>query len=976
MKLVHLYNTTEYSFLNSLIRIEELVTESKKHNLKAVALTDHNNLFALGEFLKLCQKNEIKPIIGVDLDYEKENKKYRIILLAKNYLGYQLINKLILLKSQDQNLTLNDFAFSNDIFILDHPTLGYFIKEGEELLFSNKNYFIPSLDLEHSNGIYLRENKLIKKEDNSALRILQQIGNLEVSSNDYPDYFGELEIPQIIIERMHKIIDECNVIFPEKKLDLAHFNNFNELEANNHLINLINNALEKKQDELKEYKNWEERLKYEFEIIKNFKFTNYFLIIQDLIHWAEMNKIAVGPGRGSAAGSLVSYLLGITKINPLKYGLLFERFLNPGRLSWPDIDIDIQDDRRNEVFAYLKEKYGFENTALISTFQTIGAKMAIRDVARVLGTNYINNVEVNKISKTLELNASLKDSIINNLHFKIAIENYPELLNFALKIEGLPRQQGYHPAGLIISQTPINKLVPSMMSNDNIFQQVQLSMNYIEDYGLLKIDLLGLKTLTEISQIEQHIEPNLHFDNLIKQNSHLINDKDTFSMLNSGFTEGIFQLESNGMKSTVKKVKIDAFDDLYAIISLFRPGPKKYIDNYAESKNKNVKVLTIDPRYDEIVKNTFGIIVYQEQIMQIAQKVANMSFIEADFLRRAIGKKHEDEVASYQKIFVEGAEKNNVNVNIANQIYENIKLFGLYGFNKSHAVSYAYLTMKMAYYKKHYPLYFYNALISSSQGAQETIKKYVDEAKEMGFIVYSPNILYSSNNCQIINSNLYLPFNLIKGFGNEGINKILKDKEENGEYSNNIVEIFLRLRFAGLKDAALDTLTRANVFRDFGHIKYIQHCDKYVKDIYNLFSTAKSYSEVKEKIVKMNYLELNIYFDQEQDLEYEMNCENELLGSIYNVHLTSKYEKDFPKRLNNLTPGDEEWFVVEYLDMRKIKNKDFYYLKCKDSSREIIFYFSPNFYNYFEGIKKHKIVLIKINYKYSTPKIIDWKEVK
>ncbi|WP_029512899.1 DNA polymerase III subunit alpha [Mycoplasmopsis iners] len=972
MKIVQLYNTSEYSFLDSLIKLEELVKQSKENGLKAVALTDHNNMFGLGPFLELCNKYEIKPILGVDLDVEK----YRFILLAKNYEGFQFINSLILQKSQGKTIRIENLRNDN-IFLLDHPIYGLYATEKNNSLVNAGNYFINSKNVNLPNAIFIRENKLFSQNDNEALQTLQKIGG----SNEfrfYEDYFAELDLDEIIIDRMNFIVEQCNVTFPPKKLNLAQFNN-NSDEDNFELFKtLLQNGLNKKSAEIAPFKNWEDRLNYEIEIIQKFKFVNYFLIIQDLVNWAKAQDIAIGPGRGSAAGSLVSYLLGITEINPLKYDLLFERFLNPGRSSWPDIDIDIQDDRRYEVFEYLKNKYGFERTALISTFQTIGAKMAIRDVARVIEQN-ISSVEINKISKLLDPNLTLEQSYLSNRLFRSEVDKYPGLYELAKKIEGLPRQQSFHPAGFIIANNPINSIVPTCLSNDNLYQQVQLSMNYTEDFGLLKIDLLGLKTLTEIKQIESYLPKDQLFDNILAQYPQAINDPKTFNMLNNGFTEGIFQLESPGMKKTINKVVIQTFDDLYAIISLFRPGPVKYIDDYVKGKNDPKSIPIIHPIYDRIVRPTFGIIVYQEQIMLIAQEVANFSSIEADFLRRAISKKHDDEIAMYEGKFIEGAIKNGLTPIMSKEIYKIIQRFGLYGFNKSHAVSYAYSTMKMAFYKTYYPMYYYAALISNSQGSQDTIHKYALEAEQMGFAIHSPNILHSTNKCEIIDNQFYLPLNMIKGFGNEGVNKILIDKQTNGEYPLNLTEILIRLRFAGIKDAMMETLIKANVFRQFGPIKYIMQCDKRVKDIYNSFANYDSFAQAKEKIAQLGFFTMvlaNPKSKEFEDLEYETACEIQTLGQVYNVYLTKKFEAQYPNRLINLVPGTPKaWYVCEVIKTRLNKEKHYFLLEVKDSTKSIAFWLNDNNAEYYEDFKVGKVFLIEAEHskRFKNPKLLNWK---
>ncbi|WP_029608551.1 DNA polymerase III subunit alpha [Mycoplasma simbae] len=967
-KFVNLYNTTEYSFLNSLIRISDLVKKSKEQGLNAVCLTDHNNLFGLGLFLSECKKHSIKPIIGVDLDV----KPYRFILLAKNYKGFQLINKLILQKSKNIDIEIEQIIDEN-IFVLDHPTKGYYALSGHNNIINNGNYFVNSVDTSLPNSILIKQNQVFNTEDNETLNIIQQIAGNEITTQQH-NYFENTEIEPIFIERINKIIDECNFELPPKQLHLAHYENNDSVKNETIFIELLNKGLKRVKKELPSDKNlWHSRLTYEFDVIKELGFIDYFLIIQDLVNWAKDNNIAIGPGRGSAAGSFISYLLNITTINPLKYDLLFERFLNPGRVSWPDIDIDIQDDRRGEVFEYLRTKYGDNRVALISTFQTLGAKMAIRDVGRVLG---ISLVEINVISKTLSASESLKEAMLKNLSFQKVIEKHPKLLEHALKIEGLPRQQSFHPAGLIIAQEPIYTYSPVSISNDGVFQQVQLPMEYTEDFGLLKIDLLGLKTLTELQHIEQTLPAEYIFDNILKADEYkmALYDQKTFLRLNLGFTEGIFQLESPGMKKTISTVQINAFDDLYAIISLFRPGPMVYIKQYARNKEDSTLVDKIHPIYDEILAPTYGIMVYQEQIMLIAQKVAGLSFVEADFLRRAISKKDETEIKKYKTRFIEGASQKGLSKQQIGKIYANIERFAEYGFNKSHAVSYAFLTMKMAYYKTYYPLRFYAALISNSRGDQSKIALYVEEMRKQNIQIYSPDIKESRDVCVVKDKSLYLPFSLIKGFGNEGINKILKTLNEFGEFNDNLNETILRLRFAGITESALGILIKANVFRKYGHTKYVESACQTLLDCYKLVSSL-TWPEAKTKLKSMGYLDL-VHDQQERDIDYEANNENALLGMAYNAFATAKYEDQFQYKLNSIPLGQSEFVAVQVNAKRILAQKSYFVIELSDNTGVQVFFINNRFWDKFSPISKGDIIAANIQNNNGKLKFIDFEPIK
>ncbi|WP_029906404.1 DNA polymerase III subunit alpha [Mycoplasmopsis opalescens] len=933
-KFTNLYNTTHYSFLDSLIKLEDLYEIAKKNNLDAVVLSDHNNLFGLGEHLNLSKKYDIKPIIGLDLDVGE----YRFILLAKNYLGYQKLNKLSFLKSKNETITVTDIN-DNNLFILDHPIYGYYAKEKKILPIFKDNYFINSSDPNLPNSIVLKVNKLILASDCDALNVIQEIGNNE-KDTIYYDYENDISVDEIIIDRIDKIIAECNVIFPEKQMHLASYENKTLEENIEYFNNLLEAKIIEKQRELSKYPDYLQRVKYEKKVIIEQGFVNYFLIIQDLVNWAKNQRISVGPGRGSAAGSLISYLFNITTINPLQYNLLFERFLNPARSSWPDIDIDLQDNRRMEVFEYLKNKYGSAYTALISTFQTVGAKTAIRDAGRILK---IPLPIIDRISKSIRINESLDEAYLKNKDFKIEISQYQNLYQIARKIEGLIRQQSYHPAGFIIADKPIIEYAPLCLSGDETFNQVQLPMDYVEDFGLIKIDLLGLKTLTEIQDIESKLDKELHFENVLQKFPLDIHDPSTLNMLNKGFTEGIFQLESAGMKNTIKKVNLDSFDDVYALISLFRPGPMANIDIYANNKKYPSKILKIHPAYDKIVGSTFGIIVYQEQIMQIAQEVANLSPEEADFLRRAISKKNEDKIKLYKEKFYYGAYQNGLSIDLIDKIYLNILRFAEYGFNKSHAVSYAFLTMKMAYYKARYAHLFYSSLITNANGSQTTILKYVNELRKIKYPFLSPNIKYSTNECTLKDNAIVLPLNMIKGFGNESINKIIIARN-NQNFDDNLAKTLLKLRFAGIKDAAMETLIKANTFRDYGNVNFVLEADHVTKHIYNMFANYKTFEEAEEKINQNGYITIEFDTTIEQDIKAESEYEKQLLGACFNIFNTTEFEKRYQYRLLKIPNNTTVFVAAELIAKKEFPGKSYGLLEFQDSSGTNGFFVSNNEY--------------------------------
>ncbi|QSF13970.1 DNA polymerase III subunit alpha [Mycoplasma sp. Mirounga ES2805-ORL] len=946
-KFTNLYNQTRYSFDESTLKMELLIENAVSRGLTSVVLADRNNLFAYAEFVKLCKKNNLKPIIGIDLDVQD----HRFILLAKNYQGFQKLNTLVLKQSLNKDLEIDDIVDRN-LIIIDHPTEGLFSKTKDNSLFNLDNYFVFSNKYVDSKSIFF----------------------FQLNKNEQLNYDEPIVDEKLLINNQ-RIIDQCNLFFPEKKLHLANFNNNNEDENREFFYKLLKkNLLVKKKEFPNSDQTWKDRLNYEIQIIDDLGFINYFLIIQDIVNWSRDNGIEIGPGRGSAAGSLVSYLLGITKINPLKYDLLFERFLNPKRVSWPDIDIDIQDNRRDEVFNYVQEKYGFDRVAKITTFQMIGARSAIKDAARNLG---IKPSDADQVSKTINsyISDDLKISYEKNIAFKVEVDKYPYLFEEAMELEGAPRQIGLHAAGIIIADQPLVNLIPVSLSNDNKFLQVQLTMENIEDYGLLKIDLLGLRTLSEIQGIEKYLTNEQKFDYLVERNELELEDPATFALLNTGNTKGIFQIETKGMDKYIRKLKTSSFEELYALISLNRPGPKDYIKDYIEVKNNPNLYKPIESHYDKIVKPTNGIIVYQEQIMQIAQQVGDLSFVDADFLRKAISKKNEDNIEKYRKLFYIGAKNKNLNDSTIKKIYDNIKKFGNYGFNKSHAVAYAYLSMKMGYYKTHYPHYFYPSLISEAGGDQNKIKDFVDELRGLRVRVESPSILNPTSKCVVRNNSYFLPLSLIKGLGNESLIKIKNDLIENGPFSSDLFDTLFRLRFSGLKDNQISLLIRANVFRDYGHMKQVEAFDKQIITFYDLFKDD-SYKDVKVKIEKLGYNKIKFDTDIDRDIDYEISNEIQLLGGMYNVSDTTKHEANFKYKMKTIPSDGQYWCVAKLITIKKFTGRSYKLYEFQDSFSTEAMFIDKNLFDRFEPLKIERIYKIKLELgRNGKPRLLDWDEV-
>ncbi len=938
-KLINLHFNSEYSFFESPTKIKDYVEWASQNNYNSLVLTDHNNVHGFAEFRKYCNEKNIKPIFGIDLDFNGG----RLILLAKNKEGFEEIKRLSYIKSKLEFLNIDEIN-DNDVFIINHPNYGF--QKIDELESKFKNFYFHD-EFNLKSNIFIKDARIIDKSHYPSLKIINELREQKI--NEINDYLFEIDESQIndkdMIENMKYIISNCYVEFESKRNMLPSMHDKPALFLREQIKNNLN--------ELKDLKEYDEeviknRIEYELSVIEKMKIENYFLIIGDLINWAKNNNISIGPGRGSVSGSLVAYILKITEINPLKYNLYFERFLNEERISMPDIDIDIQDDRREEVIEYLKSKYGYDNVAKICTFQRVGAKQALKDCGKFLNISF---GRMNEITKLISGSDSLKESFEKNIKFKSTIESeeiLTTLYEYAILIESLPRQIGIHAAGVVISKNKIIDSIPVQEIDGDLV--TQFSMEYIEDWNLLKIDLLGLRTLTIIKKMEEEVRNN--FDQNFRFNSIPLDDEKANKLLTSSKVLGIFQLESPGMMNTLQKIKINKFDDLVDTISLFRPGPLSNIPKYIENKNDLNKIEKISPEYDQIVLPTNGIIIYQEQIMEIIQRVAGLSFSKADILRRAISKKKREEIIEMQKLFVEGALKNNINESIANKIYEQILKFAEYGFNKSHAVAYATLSYRMAYLKAKYPLCFYIGIISLTSSI-DTINKTVIEAKELKFNIESPMINKVSNDINHNKKNtLYLPLTFIKNLGAVANNKILAEFEAGGKFKD-FFDFVARSKKINLGESIIDILIDSNALREFGNMNTLRNN----KNKAIAYANAISYKnkETGEIVLDLEAKRpaLETY---EQDLNDEARNEVKYLGMIYNSFVTSKYETN--DKLNNLKVGIEYKIVLSVNEKKEVMTKYkklAYFIEASDSSSSETIWFTEKNKEIFDSIEKGSI---------------------
>ncbi|MCX8016130.1 MAG: DNA polymerase III subunit alpha [Patescibacteria group bacterium] len=954
-KFTHLHVHSHYSLLDGLAKIDELVLYAKELGYDALALTDHGAMYGIPEFYKTATANGIKPILGVEVYVALENrfqkrakidsKSYHLTLLAKNYQGYKNLMKLItrahlegfyykprvdkeLLEEYKEGVIALSGCLAGEI---PRKILANRLDEAEEKIKEYQKIFGEDFYLEINYHPKIEESRIIKEqliklskkfnipavatydthylkpEDAEAHDILLavQTGNkvfeedrLTLSADDFSlcsqQTIGELfyDFPEAI-ENTQLIVDKCDVQLEFGKTLLPYFEVPLGETPESYLKKLCEENLPKR------YKNITpeilQRFNYELEIIQKTGFASYFLIVQDFVNWAKSNGIVVGPGRGSAAGSIVSYLLNITDIDPIKYNLLFERFLNPERIQMPDIDMDFADTRRDEVVQYLRNKYGENRVAQIITFGTMAARAAVRDAGRALGLSYSF---CDTIAKLIPFNATLDEALNNVIELKNLYErdqDVKKLIDSAKKLEGVARHASIHACGIVITREEITNYTPLQRApQDENSIITQYDMYSLESLGLLKMDLLGLRNLTIIEDalnlIEKINNVKVDFNNIDEK------DKKTFELLQKGETIGVFQLESAGMRRYLKELKPNDMEDLIAMISLYRPGPMDLIPQYIARKYGREKITYLHPKLEPILKPTHGIAIYQEQLLQIARDLAGFTLGEADILRRAIGKKIKSLLDAQKQKLIQGMVERGISQEIAEKIWNFIEPFAEYGFNRSHSASYAQIAFRTAYLKTHYPLEFMAALMNNEAVETERTAELVNECRRMKIEILPPDINESFEKFSVVKEKGAIRFGLlaIKNVGAAIVADIIRERKNNGTFKD-IKDFLQRICHKDLNKKSLESLIKAGVFDSLAErgelldnldnlLEYNQEVKKIsISPQVNLFSKEMSFPALRLK--KSDYMSL------EQKLKYE----KELMGIYISDHPVKKYEEKFRK---------------------------------------------------------------------------------
>ena len=940
---------TSYSILSSLNEIEKLVKYAKSIGYTSLAITDENNMFGVPEFYQQCQKYNIKPIIGIELTINEK----RILLYAINNQGYKNLIKLstiisektltieTLIKYKDNLLLILPYIYyDEEIYnIYQYKYIGYETAEQRDkinkpkVLINNVSYLIKE---EHK---YLDYLIMIKKSIT--------VGEYELNTNINKHLLTKEEVDTLSTEEdinnTKYITDICNVEISYTK-DLLPIYDEN-MDAYEYLKYLCNKGLKRR---LKNIDNdtYTKRLQYELSIIKEMNFCNYFLIVWDYVKYAKNNKILVGPGRGSAAGSLVSYVLGITDIDPIKYDLLFERFLNPERVTMPDIDVDFDSEKRGEVINYVINKYGFKKVAGIITYDTLAAKQVIRDVARVL---QLPLTEVDELC-SLVTEKTLKDTYNNNIKFKRLIDsNYKlqKLLDIAYHLEGLPRNIGVHASGIVMSRIDIDKTIP-LYKNTKEMYITAYSMNYLEPLGLLKMDFLGISNLTLISEVISNIKTNEHLN--ITFTNIPIDDKKTLNIFKQAQTDGIFQFESRGMRNFLKKLQPNSFDDIIAALALYRPGAMNFIDNYIARKEGKEKVTYPHPNLKPILESTYGIIIYQEQIMQIARVLAGYSLGEADILRRAISKKKEEILLKEKPKFIENSIKNGYTKEIATQIYDMILKFANYGFNKSHSVGYATVAYKMAFLKTYFFKYFETAILNNVIGNETKTKIYISELKQHNIDILPPDINISNNKYIITTNGIICPLSIIKNVGTSISREIIKEREK-GPYTS-FIDFVSRTYSVGINRKVLISLIDAGCFKTFEYNE-----KTLIKNLDNIIN----YIELSKDAGMISIAEPELIKEEDYTKEELIYNQYKSFGFYLNNHPTDMY-----KTSNDINSNDIKTYYDKYISIVLLidnikevttkKNDIMAFITASDEFGQLSLTMFPKTYQQYNNISKKNIV--------------------
>lgn len=989
MKFTHLHLHTEYSLLDGSGKIKEMVLQAKALGMDSIAITDHGVMFGVIDFYKTCLMEGIKPVIGCEVyvapnsrfDREvgnNEERYHHLVLLAENNTGYQNLMKIVskgflegfyyrprvdmeVLEQYHEGIIALSACLAGEV---SNNLLKGFYAEAKlaalrlQGIFGKDNFFLELQD--HG----MPEQKMVNQ---GLLRLSQETGIKLVATNDVHYTYAEDADPHDIllcIQTQKKVTDENRMryeggqyymkspeemyaLFPYAKEAVANTYEiaqrcnvtitFGEYKlpvypvpegytAFEYLKELCSQGLHKRYEPVTE-ELWV-RLEYELETIRSMGFVDYFLIVWDFIKYAKDHGIAVGPGRGSAAGSLVSYTLEITDIDPIKYSLLFERFLNPERVSMPDIDIDFCFERRQEVIDYVTRKYGKDKVVQIVTFGTMAARGVIRDVGRALDMPY---AQVDSIAKMIpmEPGITIDKAMVANKELNQLYQSNPEvkyLIDMSKRLEGLPRHTSMHAAGVVIGKTSIDEYVPLSKSSDESVT-TQFTMTTLEELGLLKMDFLGLRTLTVIQNAEALVNKNRGEGNKFDIKKINYSDQKVFDLISSGRTEGIFQLESAGMKNFMKELKPRTLEDIIAGISLYRPGPMDFIPKYIKGKNETDKIQYECPQLEPILSPTYGCIVYQEQVMQIVRELAGYSYGRSDLVRRAMSKKKEAVMIKERQNFVYGNPEegipgcisNGISEDVANHIFDEMMDFAKYAFNKSHAAAYAVVSYQTAYLKCYYPVEFMAALMTSVIDNPGKVAEYIYTCRQMNIEILPPDINDGYAVFTVANGAIRYALAAIKGIGRPVIEGIVEERKANGPFTS-LKDFAMRLSGKEVNKRTIESFIKAGVFNSIHSnrrqlmLSYIQILDSIAADRKKAVSGQMTLFDFAGEEEKQEY-EVVMPEVSEYSKDQLLAFEKEVLGIYVSGHPLEEYETRIKK---NVTAYSKDFAIDEENEKPKV----------------------------------------------------------
>ena len=911
---------TDYSLLNSLVKVKDLLDFLKKNKYISCGIID-TNLSASMELISGCKELNIKPIVGLDIILDEKH----LFLYAMNYDGYCNLLQVDLRKDSLNTDLLKEYS-ANILCVIPYHSVSLreLVSFYPEVYYGYQNND-EKVDLLRitKKVVYIKEVRCLKKEDNKYLKYLNMLGGTSKIDFNY-----EYTLSKDDLYGLKEVSDKINLEFPKNVRYIPRQGRNSE----KFLIELANKGLNKRLNN-KVTKEYQDRLNYELSVISKMGFVDYFLIVYDYCCYAKKNDIYVGPGRGSSAGSLVCYSIGINDIDPIKYNLMFERFLNIDRVTMPDIDIDFESSKRKDIIEYVRNKYGKNNVAVGITYNNLKTKSVLREVAKLIK---LDEELLNKFLDSIDGKISLKENAENETVAKY-IKMYPQinkLYDIAYKLEGIKKNTSINAAGLIISSVDLTKIIPVVKDEDeNLITGIE--MPYLESLGFLKMDFLAVKNLDIIANILRQTDKNL------LKNIDL-NDKNVIDMFNRADTDGIFQYETATMKKLLRKLKPQNFNDLIAAMALVRPGPAQ--DEFISNKENENNISYLHDSLKPILKETYGVILYQEQVILILEQLGGFSKNEADIIRRAISKKKDELIKVYKDKFILGAKKNGINPNISEQIYDLIERFAGYGFNKSHSVAYALVAYQMAYLKCYYPIYFINELLLDGKSTVE-ISSYINELKRKNIKVVKPDVNKSFKNFNIVDNSLILPLTIIKGI-TKNISDAIIDNAPYKDYFD-----FLS-KNKDIKKNILETLIYAGSFDSLGLNK---------KTLINLYDSA------------MNYVSLDVDDDdlkpiinkyEEFDNSVLNDKEIELFGFYVSNHPASKYQSKNITKLKDVKSKlyKDIKIIVIIENIHKIKDKngnDMAFLKVSDETGTMdVTVFAENF-KMLENIRRNELVLIE-----------------